>query len=180
MNNKKIIAARRQPRNIKSMLFRPRFDSTQPTSVGSVKPCRDDPNRKVGRGQPCRCCEFLNICTSITFHGSTQAFEIRHHFTCDTSNVIYALTCGSCGHNYIGQTERTVRDRCGDYRRAINTQNFSQGVHEHLHQCGKGNFKMTPFFKIKGPTSGHSTILAYEDTFIKKFQPTLNKSKLGN
>ena len=36
------------------------------------------------------------------------------------------------------------------------------------------------FFKVKGQISGHSTILAYEDSFNKKFQPTLNKSKLGN
>ena len=81
--------------------------------------------------------------------------------------------------NYIGQTERTVRERCGDYRRAINTQNFSQGVHEHIHNCGKGQFKMTPFFKIKG-SNDHSTILSYEDLFIKRYQPELNNSKLGS
>ena len=181
MSDKKIIAAKRQPRNIRSMLFRPRFQSnqsTQSSSQGSVSRCRDDPNR-VGRvGQPCRCCDFLNICTSITFEGSSQSFEIRHHFTCDTSNLIYALTCGTCGANYIGQTERPLRERCGDYRRAVNSQNFSQGVHEHLSKCGNGIFSMTPFFKIKGNTD-HSTILTYEDMFIKKYKPRLNHLKLG-
>ena len=180
MSNSRIIAARRQPQNIRSILFRPRFDQTQNDSRGSVKACRNDTNRKVGPGQPCRCCDYMNECSSITFHGSNDPFEIRHHFTCDSSNLIYALTCGTCGLNYIGQTERTVRDRCGDYRRAITTQNFSQGVQEHLYRCGKGMFKMTPFFKIKGLPREHSTILAYEDRFIKQHIPQLNVSKLGS
>ena len=73
-----------------------------------------------------------------------------------------------------------MRDRCGDYRRAITTQNFSQGVQEHLYKCGKGVFKMTPFFKIKGLPREHSTILADEDRFIKQYKPQLNVSKLGS
>ena len=44
---------------------------------------------------------------------------VNGHFTCDTRNVIYALTCPGCGDNYIGKTEREVRDRCGVYRLAI-------------------------------------------------------------
>ena len=178
MSDRKIIAAKRQPRNIRSLLFRPRFQVDQSSSQGSVIACRDDPNRVAGPGQPCRCCDYLNICSTITFEGSNQPFEIRHHFTCDTSNLIYALTCGTCGANYIGQTERPLRERCGDYRRALNSQRFTQGVHEHLFNCGKSVFSMTPFFKIKGSTD-HSTILVYEDMFIKRYQPKLNQSKLG-
>ena len=178
MNGRRIIAARRQPQNLRSMLFHPRFDPSSQQIKGSVKPCRDDPHRRIGPGQPCRCCDLISVCSSITFQGSSEPFEIRHHFTCDSSNLIYALTCGSCGMNYIGQTERTVRDRCGDYRRAINTQNFSQGVHEHLYSCGKGVFNITPFFKIKNGTNDHSVILAYEDLFIKRFKPKLNCLKL--
>ena len=44
---------------------------------------------------------------------------LRFPFTCDTMNEVYALTCSGYGHNYIGQTERAVRDWCGDYRRAV-------------------------------------------------------------
>ena len=178
MSNKKIIAAKRQPRNIKSMLFRPRFQTSQSSSQGSVVACRDDPHRAPGPGQKCRCCDYLNICTSFNFEGASQPFQICFHFTCDTSNLIYALTCGSCGANYIGQTERPLRERCGDYRRAITAQRFTQGVHEHLAKCGNGIFSMTPFFKIK-VGSDHSTILSYEDLFIKRYKPRLNHLKLG-
>ena len=180
MNNKKIIASRRQPPSLKSFLFKPRFNSSQPpSSHGSITPCRDDPNRKRGPGRPCQCCDLMNQCTSFQFFGSTETFELRHHFTCDTMNVLYALTCPTCHHNYIGQTERAVRDRCGDYRRAISDPKFhTQGVHQHLATCGKGKFLMTPFLKIRTDNRGHTMILSQEEFFIKKFQPSLNRSKL--
>ena len=95
-------------------------------------------------------------------------------------NILYALTCPNCGINYIGQTERSVRERCGDYRRAISDKKYhTQGVHEHLATCGNGQFLMTPFFKIKSSERGHQTILTYESLFIKRYKPSLNESKLG-
>ena len=179
MSGKKIVAARRQPPNLKSHLFRPRFDMSPSATKGSVVACKNIPNRKPTRGQPCRCCESLNECSSFRFYGSNEDFEIRWHFTCDTRNLLYVLTCSGCNKNYIGQTERTVRDRCGDYRRAISDERFhTQGVHKHIAQCGSGSFKMTPFFKIKSSDRGHNTILTYESNFIKKFKPHLNESKL--
>ena len=179
MSGKKIVAARRQPPNLKSHLFRPRFEMSPSITKGSVVACKNVPNRKPTRGQPCRCCDSLNECSSFRFYGSNEDFEIRHHFTCDTMNLLYALTCSGCNKNYIGQTERTVRDRCGDYRRAISDERFhTQGVHKHIAQCGKGSFKMTPFFKIKSSDRGHNMILTYESNFIKKFKPHLNESKL--
>ena len=177
MNGRKIIAARRQPPNLKSLLFRPRFEG-QSQPPGSVRPCRQVKEKR--KGQPCKSCDTINECTSFHFHGSNEPFEIRWHFTCDTMNVLYALTCPTCGLNYIGQTERSVRDRNGDYRRAISDKKYhTQGVHEHLATCGKGTFTMTPFFKITNTNRGHQTILQYELYFIQKYKPALNESKLG-
>ena len=173
------MAARRQPPSLKGHLFQPRFETTPQNSRGNVTPCRKVPGRKPTRGQPCRCCDVLNECTSFKFFGSSDEFELRFHFTCDTMNVVYALTCSGCGHNYIGQTERAVRDRCGDYRRAVSDPKFhTQGVHKHIAQCGNGNFIMTPFFKLKSTSHGHNLILTYESHFIKRYKPSLNESKL--
>ena len=94
-------------------------------------------------------------------------------------NLLYVLTCSGCDAYYIGQTERTVRERCGDYRRAVSDEKYhTQGVHRHIAQCGKGRFQITPFFKIKSNDRGHTTILTYESQFIKKYKPALNESKL--
>ena len=178
MNGRKIVAARRQPPNLRSLLFRPRFEGQVQSTPGSVKACSKV--KQKTRGQPCKCCDNINECTSFVFHGSNEPFELRWHFTCDTMNVLYALTCQTCGLNYIGQTERTVRERNGDYRRAISDKKYhTQGVHEHLATCGKGHYSMTPFFKVHSTNRDHQTILQYESYFIQKFQPALNQSKLG-
>ena len=177
MNGKKIVAARRQPPSLKSLLFRPRFEGQKQSTLGSITPCNKV--KRVRKGQPCKCCDTLNECSSFNFHGAQEPFELRWHFTCETMNVIYALTCPTCGLNYIGQTERSVRDRSGDYRRAISDEKYhTQGVHRHLAQCGNGHYLMTPFFKIKSTNRGHQTILQYESYFIKKYKPALNESKL--
>ena len=178
MSGRKIIAARRQPPSLKSLLFRPRFESQNSTTLGSVTRCCK--KKQKTRGQPCRCCDTLNECTSFLFHGSNEPFDLHWHFDCDTRNLLYALTCPTCGLNYIGQTERTVRERNGDYRRAISDKKYhTQGVHEHLATCGKGHFLMTPFFKIRSSDRGHQMILQYETHFIQKYRPALNESKLN-
>ena len=120
----------------------------------------------------------MQECTTFIFKGSNEPFELRYHFTCDTRNVIYALTCQGCGDNYIGKTEREVRDRCGEYRNAIEKKRFTQGVHQHLAECGGGFLVMTPFFKIHDSHRDSQTILSYETLFIKRYKPKLNVLKL--
>ena len=72
MNGKKIIAARRQPPNLRSLLFRPRFDGQTDSTPGSITACSKV--KRKARGQPCKCCETINECTSFTFHGSNEPF----------------------------------------------------------------------------------------------------------
>ena len=177
MQNKRVIAARRQPRNMKSLLFRPRFETDNERSPGSVMPCKKDPKRGKARGRPCKCCDSLRECESFCFEGSDTPFELRHHFTCDTKNVLYLVTCLKCGLDYIGKTERQVRDRCGEYRLAIQNGKFTQGVHKHIYDCG-GGFQMTPFLKIFDGSRDSQTILSYESLFIKRYKPKLNVLKL--
>ena len=178
MKDKTVVAARRQPRNLKSILFKPRFDSHTNKDKGSVLPCKKDSNRKKTRGRPCKCCDLLQECTHIIFKGANEPFEIRFHFTCDTRNVIYAITCLGCGDNYIGKTEREVRDRCTEYRNAIDNKKFTQGVHEHISTCGNGKFVMTPFFKVHDNSRDSQTISSYETLFIQRYRPRLNVLKL--
>ena len=162
---------------MKSLLFRPRFETENEGPPGSVKPCKKDPKRAKTRGPPCKCCDSIRECESFTFEGSDTPFELRYHFTCDTRNVLYLVTCLKCGLDYIGKTERQVRDRCGEYRRAIENKNFTQGVHKHISDCG-GNFSMTPFLKIFDGSRDSQTILSYESHFIKRYRPKLNVLKL--
>ena len=109
MDGRKIIAARWQPPNLKSLLFCPRFEGQVHTTPGSVTACCKI--KRKARGQPCKCCDNINECSSFLFHGSNEPFELQWHFNCDTMNILYALTCQTCELNYIGQMERSVREQ---------------------------------------------------------------------
>ena len=178
MRDKKIVAARRQTRNLKSLLFKPRFDTSTQQTKGSVLPCKKDTNRTITRGRPCKCCDHVQECTTFQFKNSNEPFELRYHFTCDSRNLLYALTCQGCGENYIGKTERELRNRCTDYRTAIQSKKFTQGVHEHISKCGNGQFVITPFLKIHDGSRDSQTILSYETLFIQRYRPRLNVLKL--
>ena len=90
---------------------------------------------------------------------------------------MYVVTCLECGLDYIGKTEREVRERCSEYRHAIEKKNFTQGVHKHIAECG-GGFSFTPFLKIHNANRDSQSILAYKSLFIKRYKPKLNVLKL--
>ena len=62
--------------------------------------------------------------------------------SCTTYNVIYLVLCKICGKPYVGRTNRLLRDRIGEHRRAfyqvikgnkidLNNDDFSIGMHLH-------------------------------------------------
>ena len=53
--------------------------------------------------------------------------------TCSTTHVIYAARC-SRGHTYIGQTEKSFRERIQQHLRAISSNPQSR-FHRHFHEC---------------------------------------------
>ena len=70
-----------------------------------------------------------------------------------------------------------MRERCSEYRLAIENKKFTQGVHKHISECGDG-FTMTPFLKIHNSNRDSQSILAYESLFIRRYKPKLNVLKL--
>jgi len=87
--------------------------SPSPTDAGSL-PCR----------RPrCQTCEHI---TSQTFlQGPKSAHNIRDHFTCQSENVVYCISCRCCNCLYIGETGRRLRERFSEDLRSI--RNRSRG-----------------------------------------------------
>ncbi len=51
---------------------------------------------------------------------STQIeYDIKHHVSCESSNLIYLITCKTCGMQYVGQTKRTPGERSREHFRDI-------------------------------------------------------------
>ena len=49
--------------------------------------------------------------TSYTFTNTGETRQIKHHITCDSTNLTYMIQCKRCKKQYIGETERTLRER---------------------------------------------------------------------
>lgn len=68
----------------------------------------------------CYTCFHTNNAQTITSSGGS--FKIKKHFTCISTNVIYALRCAKCGDLYIGETERKLGDRFREHLRLVKKQ----------------------------------------------------------
>ena len=49
----------------------------------------------------CRTCPYLKQGKEFTFSATNETFRIKHLMNCTSTNLIYAITCAGCGHNYI-------------------------------------------------------------------------------
>ena len=72
--------------------------------------------------------------------------------TCEISDLVYVVICSTSNEEHIGETGEgkiSVRDRVRVYRQHIRQTQYQQlKCEEHFRPCGKGEFKIFPFFKL--------------------------------
>ena len=90
MSKTKVLHSQRQPRNLKRMLTNSYFFSQKDTDPG-VKSCGT---------KRCGTCPYFKQGKEFTF-STNETFQIKHSMNCTSTNLIYAITCAGCGHNYI-------------------------------------------------------------------------------
>lgn len=66
-----------------------------------------------------------------------QSFESRHNICCESSNLIYCITCKKCKQQYVGQTKRTlwtrISEHLADTRRKRHKSDVSRHFNQHDH-----------------------------------------------
>ena len=127
------------------------------TSANSSSDCdlQSKSIKKCG-GKRCGCCIHVNESTSVTFESGT-VFSVKSNMDCNSSNLIYVITCMGCNGHYIGETGDVLRNRIRVHRQHVNDANTRQlSVSEHIALCSKEEpkFKVFPFYKL-GTTSFH-------------------------
>ena len=60
-----------------------------------------------------------------------REYQIKRHYTCLSTHVVYLATCGLCHSQYVGQTTMEMRKRHYGHRDEIKRQ--SDGIGEHFH-----------------------------------------------
>ena len=158
----KLINARRQPNNLKSLL----------TSARLRVPEKQYRVTKCGTSR-CNLCDAIIEGSSFKFNNGKE-FNISCDMDCNTLNCIYVLQCLSCRLTYIGETSN-FRLRVNLHRNNAE-KNVGLNVSQHIYQCAsklKIKFKIMPFYKVVRD----DTYLrkSKEQHFIKIFQPELNR-----
>ena len=158
---KNIIYSRRQPRNLKKLLTRAKFSSDEENPA--VYKCMDP---------RCGTCPYLKTGNSFSFKCG-KTFTIRTNMSCKSRNLIYCMTCTSCGENYIGQTGTKLADRVRVHKQQIRDPSVrNTPCSEHFDLCANGNFLIFPFYKLS--ENNEHLRRAKEDYFVKLFKPKLN------
>lgn len=157
-----ILQSKRQPRNLKKILTRAKFDTS------------DKRNQVVSKCGDTRCgtCKHIKEGHSLTLKNG-KVIKPNSDLNCKSRNLIYCITCPTCLENYIGQTGNALSERVRVHRQQIRspeTRNIP--LSEHLDNCGKGHFWIFPFYKMSELTT--SKRISKEDFFVKMFNPSLN------
>ena len=71
-----------------------------------------------------------HLSTSVC--GPQYSFVIKKSFSCQTSGLVYCISCRRCPAVYIGETGRTLRQRFGEHLRSIEMNLPGFPVAEHF------------------------------------------------
>ena len=69
----------------------------------------------------CTYCPLLDRSGTITCHATGKKYCTKINITCRSSNLVYCITCRTCGKQYVGQTKRSILDRFQDHCSNIRT-----------------------------------------------------------
>ena len=120
----------------------------------------------------CKCCDHIYESSHIPLE-NRQEFHVKNSMNCESSNLLYIITCSGCQKQYIGETGDMVRNRIRVHRQQIWDKSTRMlKVSEHIDICGKGKFTVFPFYKFA--TDNVIFRREKEHYFINKFKPTLN------
>ena len=104
----KPIMAYRRPKSLKDHLVRARLkpDPTDDEPLGECKP--------VGRSR-CQTCRMITPSQTATSSSGARV-KLKGDTNCRTQNVVYLISCGKCGKQYVGETKGPLNIRMNGYR----------------------------------------------------------------
>ena len=83
----------------------------------------------------CKYCTRLATTGRATSTQTGRSYSVPQGGCCESSNLIYLLTCDLCDKQYVGQTKRPLRDRLREHFRYISNRNIDQPLGRHFAQA---------------------------------------------
>ena len=98
----------------------------------------------------CVNCPYVKECKTVKAFATKTAVTINAVATCETSNVVYCISCKKCNIQYIGKTERELKERIGEHRGSINNDHIDKSVSNHFNSAGHriADFSFTVLEKV--------------------------------
>ena len=116
-------------------------------------------NKPIGMFKCMNCPHCSNVTQGKTFLDlkTHKSYKINDFINCNTTHVIYRLTCTCPDIFYVGRTKRRLRDRLAEHKYAIRTNNTNYPIARHFNQCHNNNdslLRITGIEHIKPLTRG--------------------------
>jgi hypothetical protein len=130
---------------------------TVPMLTYRCKPCM----LTVNKSKTAKCLTCNSITHSNNFHSSTynKAFSFPQAMDCQTSNIVYLITCTKCSIQYVGETKNSLRTRLNQHRHDVHVNfNTPIGIHfNSLHHTIK-NLQIAPIEQLNNCDVNHRRI----------------------
>ena len=125
-----MVAYRRQP-NLKDKLVQakvPKVPSRPSRVLKGMKKCNT----------PCPICPYIEEGKVVKTTQSEAKIEINANISCQSKNLIYCITCQikNCNLQYIGQSERTLKERIQEHLGYIRNEKIDKATGEHFNSDG--------------------------------------------
>ena len=122
-----LIFGLRRNKNLSDILVRA-STTTRTSDMPNIKlhPCE--------RSNTCRYCPIINKTGKVKSKANGKTFTSIKNANCQSSNLIYLITCNNCGVQYVGQTKNRLLTRFQGHFNDI-AHDRDTTVAKHLNRC---------------------------------------------
>ena len=152
--NKPLVSFRRA-KNLKDNLVRAKLAPLQ--QEDQLKGCY-----QCGKSR-CQVCEHMSEGDKFVCHVTGKEYRINSTFDCDSSGVVYLLSCKVCGMQYVGSTFTPFRTRFNDYKSCSRRFDKGELVNQadsfrHFLEVGHHGFLKDVTFQVVDKLFGDSRV----------------------
>jgi hypothetical protein len=122
LHSKDIIFGHRRNDNLRDRLVTaklPDESTSQPLTINDPI----TPLHHCAAIRDCRYCPILDHSGKIVSHHNQRSYSTLRHISCRSNNLIYCITCKTCGLQYVGQTSNHIGERFKMHFQNIKTAN---------------------------------------------------------
>lgn len=134
---------------ISSILVRAKFLTHNSYTLHAAENTTDVNNIDKCLTRLCQCCKAINVNSNFMSTSTKQCHRIKTSMNCNTSGIIYLITCKHCKLQYVGETERRLKDRLNAHRSNITTkQKTAIAIHFNNYRHSYKDLQIMPIEKV--------------------------------